>query len=155
MHQLKRYFTGYFSSQKASVLSSWLLPDLFWSCHLAAPYHQLKRVFDLVKHHICSTPVVYARWAHKHCFLAVCDYTKVQTRPKFTRPEIKILLIGNWYLTFLKEYESPIIGKLPTDVYLSPPVLMHGGLICITLLLYKKLLDTNSLDINSYLENYY
>ena len=45
-------------------------------------------------------------------------------------------------------------GILHSNNSLSPPVLMHGGLICITLGLYNKLLDTNSLDINSYLENY-
>ncbi len=44
------------------------------------------------------------------------------------------------------------------DSFLSPPVLMHGELICITLRLCKKtskkILENNSLDINSYLENY-
>ncbi len=34
-------------------------------------------------------------------------------------------------------------------------LLVHGGLICIALHLYgKKILEYNSLDINSYLENY-
>ncbi len=42
-------------------------------------------------------------------------------------------------------------------IELSPPVLMHGGLICVAfcLLLDKKSLDQKSLDKNSYLRKYW
>ena len=54
----------------------------------------------------------------------------------------RVLLQDKFFITILLALLFP---------FLSPPVLMHGGLLCIAFCLS---LEVNSLEVNSYFKNY-
>ena len=67
-------------------MGGWVCSDLQGGKNLYTQmtiFHELftvKSMFYLfVFEHTCA----YARWAHMHRFLSVCDLTKIQTGPKF------------------------------------------------------------------------